>query len=109
MWQRRLEFGLLGTVAAAFRHSHPAMREWEVPQIPAWSEVNKERALDFLLFLDRHLSDRPFVCGEAFTVADITGLVALDFMRPARIALPDELSHVKRWHGALAARSSASA
>ena len=109
MWQRRLEFGLLGTVGAAFRHSHPAMREMERPQIPAWSEVNKERALDFLRFLDRHLADRPFVCGQSFTVADITGLVALDFMRPARIALPDELSHVKRWHGALAARSSASA
>ena len=109
MWQRRLEFGLLGTVGAAFRHSHPAMKEMEVPQIPAWSEANKERALDFLRFLDGHLSDRPFVCGQSFTVADITGLVALDFMRPARIAMPDELGNVKRWHAALASRPSASA
>src|ERR1051325_8423135 len=25
MWQRRLEFGLLGAVASVFRHLHPAM------------------------------------------------------------------------------------
>ena len=85
------------------------MKEMEAPQIPTWSEVNKGRALDFLRFLDRHLADRPFVCGQSFTVADITGLVALDFMRPARIALPDDLGNVKRWHGALAARPSAGA
>jgi glutathione S-transferase len=29
MWQRRMEFNLLGCVAAAFRHIHPAMKEWE--------------------------------------------------------------------------------
>lgn len=109
MWQRRLEFGLLGTVAAAFRHAHPAMKEMEAPQIQAWSEVNKDRALDFLRFLDRHLADRPFMGGEDFTVADITGLVALDFMKPTRIALPDDLAHVKRWHRALAGRPSAGA
>ncbi len=34
MWQRRVEFGLLYTVATAFRHTHPAMVEWEVPQVP---------------------------------------------------------------------------
>jgi glutathione S-transferase len=109
MWQRRLEFGLLGTVGAAFRHAHPAMKEMEAPQIPTWSEVNKGRALDFLRFLDRHLADQPFVCGETFTVADITGLIALDFTKPARIAVPDELGHVRRWHRTLAERPSAAA
>ena len=106
MWQRRLEFGLLWTVAAAFRHAHPATKEMEELQIPAWSKVNKERALDFLRFLDRHLADRPFVCGDAFTVADITGLVALDFMRPAWSASPDDLAHAARRPRALAERPS---
>ena len=31
----------LRAVAAAFRHLHPAMKEWEVPQVPAWGEANK--------------------------------------------------------------------
>jgi glutathione S-transferase len=107
MWQRRLEFGLFGGVAAAFRHLHPAMAQMEVPQVRAWGETNKPKVLEFLMFLDRHLADREFVCGERFTVADITGLVAIDFMKPARIAVPEDAANVRRWHAALAARSSA--
>ena len=108
MWQRRLEFGLFATVGQAFRHLHPAMAAMEVPQIAAWGEANKPRATAFLQLLDRHLVNRDFVC-DGFTVADITGLVAMDFMKLARIAVPEELGHVRRWHAALAARPSASA
>ncbi|WP_046864708.1 glutathione S-transferase family protein [Microvirga massiliensis] len=109
MWQRRIEFGLLGTVAAVFRHLHPAMAEMEVPQVAAWGETNKPKVLEFLHFLDRHLADRTFVCGDTFSVADITGLVAIDFMKPARLAVPDDLSNVKRWHADISARPSARA
>ena len=109
MWQRRIEFGLLGTVAAVFRHLHPAMAEMEVPQVAVWGETNKPKVLDFLHFLDRHLAGRAFVCGDTFSVADITGLVAIDFMKPARLAVPDDLSNVKRWHADISARPSARA
>jgi glutathione S-transferase len=109
MWQRRLEFGLLGTVAAVFRHLHPAMAEMEVPQVAAWGETNKPRVIEFLRFLDGELADRQFIAGDRFSVADITGLVGLDFMKPAKLSLPDELANVRRWHAALAARPSAQA
>ncbi len=109
MWQRRVEFGLLSTVASVFRHLYPAMAQMEVPQVAAWGELNKPKVLEFIAFLDRHLADRPFVCGERLTVADITGLVAIDFMKPARVVLPDEAANVRRWHAALAARPSAGA
>ena len=33
MWNRRMELHLLATVANAFRHTHPAMQDWEVPQV----------------------------------------------------------------------------
>jgi glutathione S-transferase len=81
----------------------------EVPQVPAWAEANKPRIQDFIALLDDELKDRPFVAGDAFSVADITGLVAVDFMKPAKLAVPDELKHLKRWHGDVAARPSASA
>jgi glutathione S-transferase len=42
-------------------------------------------------------------------VADITTLVAYDFMKPSRIVMPDNLSNVKRWHAAVSARPSAKA
>jgi glutathione S-transferase len=109
MWQRRLEFGLLGAVAAVFRHLHPAMAQMEAPQVAAWGETNKPRVIEFLRFLDGQLAGRAFICGERFTVADITGLVGLDFMKPAKLSVPDELSNVRRWHAALAARPSAQA
>ena len=109
MWQRRIEFGLLLTVAAAFRHLHPAMVQMEVPQVPAWGEANKPKAIVFLQLLDEHLAENQFLCGDAFTVADITALVAVDFMRPAKITLPEELANVLRWHRVVSERSSARA
>ncbi len=108
-WQRRMELNLLGAVAAAFRHLHPAMKEWEVPQVPEWGEANKPKVVDFLGLLDRELAGREFVAGDAYSVADITGMIAVDFMKPARIAVPDELAHVKRWHATVSARPSAGA
>jgi glutathione S-transferase len=109
MWQRRLEFGLLGTVASVFRHLHPAMAEMEVPQIRDWGESNKPKVIEFLRVVEDQLKERPFICGERFTVADITGLVGLDFMKPAKLSLPDEMTNVRRWHAALSARPSAQA
>ncbi len=109
MWNRRLELHLLLPVSQVFRNSHPAMRGVEVPQVPAWAEAQKPRIAEFLQILDRELARRKFVAGDGFTVADISGLVALDFMKPARLAIPAECAHVRRWHADLAARPSASA
>jgi glutathione S-transferase len=109
MWQRRMEFNLFGCVAAAFRHIHPAMKEWEVPQVPEWGEVNKLKAVDFLQLLDRELANREFAAGDRYSIADITGMIAIDFMKPARIAVPEDLLNVRRWHKALVERPSATA
>jgi glutathione S-transferase len=109
MWNRRLELHLFALVSHVFRNSHPAMQAMEVPQVPAWAEANKPRIAEFLELLDRELATCPFVVGDAFTVADITGLVAVDFMKPAKLSVPDGLGHLKRWHAAIAARPSAAA
>ncbi len=109
MWNRRLELHFLFPVSHVFRNTHPAMKEMEVPQVPAWAEANKPRVAEFLGILDRELKDRPFVAGDRFTVADITGLVAADFMKPAKLAVPEECANVRRWHAAVAGRPSAGA
>jgi glutathione S-transferase len=109
MWNRRLELNLLFAVAHVFRHTHPAMKEMEVPQVPAWAEANKPRIVEVLGIVDRELAGRRFITGDTFTIADITGLVALDFMKPAKLSVPNELAHVRRWHAELGARPSASA
>ena len=109
MWQRRLELHLLFGITQVFRHSHPAMKQMEVPQIPAWAEANKPRVMDFLAFLDSELKTRRYVAGDQFSIADITGLVAIDFLKPAKLNLSGELINVARWHAEISARPSAKA
>ena len=109
MWQRRIEFELYLPIAHAFRHTHPAMAGYEVPQVPEWGVVNRDRAVAFMRILDRHLAGKPFVCGDAISVGDITGLVALDFLKAAKIEFPADLPNLKRWYDALSARPSARA
>jgi glutathione S-transferase len=109
MWNRRMELGLLLSVAQAFRHLHPAMAQLEVPQVADWGEANKPRAMDIIGFMDRELASRPFIAGDQYSVADITALVAVDFMKPARIQRPAELKNLERWHQDVSARPSAKA
>ena len=109
MWQRRMELGLLNHVASAFRHTHPAAAVLEVPQFKDYGEANKPKAVEILKMMDGVLATRKFLAGDAFSIADITGVIAVDFMRPARIALPPELKNVARWHAEVSARPSAKA
>lgn len=109
MWSRRIELHLMLTVAAAFRHLHPAMAALEVPQVKEWGEVNRTRILDELAFLNDHLKGRDFITCGRYTNADLTGLVGVDFVRLTRIAIPDEMTDLKRWHQAMTARPSAAA
>jgi glutathione S-transferase len=109
MWNRRLELNLLLSVMHVLRHSHPAMRDVEVPQVPAWAEANKPRIAEFLGLFDQALADREFAAGDRYSVADITGLVAIDFMKPAKLAMPATLENVRRWHASVSARPSAGA
>ena len=109
MWERRIEFHLLGPISHVFRNSHPAMKEMEVPQVPAWAEANKPRVMDFLALLDRELGARRYIAGEHYSVADITGMIAVDFMKPAKLAMPEDLNNLKRWHEDVSSRPSAKA
>ncbi len=109
MWNRRIEFHLFLPVAAVFQHLHPAMKVMVDPQVAGWGEANKPRVTEFLQFLDGELKGRPYVAGKNYTVADITAMIAVDFMRVSKLAVPDELAHVRRWHHEVAARPSASA
>ena len=109
MWNRRLEQHLYFPVSQVFRHLHPAMKATEVPQVAPWGEANKPRVAEFLPILDRQLENRPFVAGAHYSVADITGLVAIDFMKPAKLTVPPEHRNIARWHAEISARPSAKA
>lgn len=109
MWNRQIEMDLQTAIAAAFRHLHPAMKGVEDPQVPAWGEANKPRVMKLLAFLDTELSGRAFIAGDRYSIADISAMICIDFMRWAKLSVPDELTHLRRWYAEVSARPSAKA
>jgi glutathione S-transferase len=109
MWQRRMEMHLLLPVANVFRHAHPAMATWEVPQVKAFSEANRPKVIECLTWLNEELSDRPFIAGDRFSIADITAMIAVDFMKPAQIDRPEDLKNLDGWYDSVKNRPSSSA
>ncbi len=104
MWQRRVEFNIFGPISNTFRHLHPAMVNFQVPQLSEWGKLNSKTAQDNLDWLDSELATRPFIAGERFSIADITALVAVDFARPAQIEALAGRSCLSRWHSAVSSR-----
>jgi len=104
MWQRRIELELFFTVAHAFRHSNPYMAELEVPQVADWATANFDRLDSVLTKIDRELADREFIAGEHYSVADITALVSIDFMRIIKRKLTDQHPYLQRWYTQVSAR-----
>lgn len=106
MWQRRVELYYFYPVMHSFRHIHPAGAALEGEQVLRWGEINQKRSLEFMEFLDDELSNRTYIACEQFTIADITAICAAQFLKPARIAFPENLANFKRWFDAVAARPS---
>ena len=109
MWQRRVEMLLFMPVTYAFRHSHPRMASLEVPQVKEWAEANLARIPGMLDYLDGELGRRQYMAGDRFSVADITALCAVDFMKVVRLSLGEGHANLRRWHAEMSARPSASA
>jgi len=117
MWNRRVE--LLGYTAAAelVRNSLPMFADrglsgvsGGVPQIPALVERGKQTLGRFFDLLDKQLAGNPFIAGSAFTIADITAFVTIEFAKRADVAIPATgAENVARWYAEIALRPSASA
>jgi glutathione S-transferase len=108
MWQRRMEFELLQTIANSFRHRHEFFKG-RIPQVPEFAEVSRQTAERNLAWLDGVLADRPFIAGDRYTIADITALVAVDFGRVSKIRIQPEQKNLTRWYEAVSSRPSAKA
>jgi glutathione S-transferase len=109
MWNRIIELELYRHVANAFRHSHPRMAGREVPQIAELAATAPQKAIATMEKLDSVLQDRPYIAGDDYSIADITGQVTLGFLKLARMEIPEGLKALRRWNDALNARPSAAA
>ena len=97
MWQRRVEFGLFAAVGSAFRHTNRHMAVME-DQCADWGEVNLNRIDPRLAELDRRLEGRDWIAADRPTVADITALVAVDYLRILKRSVPEAFANVHAWH-----------
>jgi glutathione S-transferase len=105
MWQRLVEFRLFLTVATCFRHTNPHLAVLE-DQCPDWGEVNRRRLHARLAELDGRLAGRAWIAADRPTIADITAVVAVDFLRVIKFPLPEEYAGLRAWHARMHARPS---
>jgi glutathione S-transferase len=111
-WQWRAEFDGLFAVAEALRNGSPAMANRALPgpvnypQIPELAQRGVDRIAQFMVTLNEQLAANDYVAGTAFSVADITAAVAVDFARVVKVKPDERHPHLLRWRERLAQRPS---
>lgn len=80
MWTRRIDLNICEPMANGFRFSQglPLFQN-RIPTAPEAADGLKRIAQDRLLWLDKQLTGRQWVCGDRFTYADIHLFAFLDF------------------------------
>ncbi len=110
MWIRRVELYFMMPTGMVWVHGSPLTKKVVKQQIPEVAEQNRVLVRRFHELLDGELAKRPFVAGDAYSVADIVALCTLDFGAALNDLPPaPELEHLARWHRDVSARPSASA
>ncbi len=115
-WQRRCEFEGLFNIAAAFRNTAAPFANRAMPGTsPAFGQnadlAERGRVMTGRFFdaLEARLGESRFLGGDRFTVADITGMVSVDFAKWVQMRIPESHTNVQRWYGEVAGRPSARA
>jgi glutathione S-transferase len=111
-WQWRVEFEGLMAVAEALRNGSPAMAQRALPgpvnyaQIPELAQRGLLRVQQFFQTLETQLAAHSFVAGPAFSIADITAVVAVDFARVVKQKPGEAHPHLQLWRAEMALRPS---
>ena len=109
MWVRRVEFQLMAPVGQFWRHAHPRTAAL-LTQYKDFGESNRAAYSNAQRWLDEELADgRPFIAGDALSMADICALSTVDFAHWIGLDLDPDRPHLTAWHERIAARPSASA
>ncbi len=106
MWDRRMELEIMNTLGRIAQHSFSFFAD-KLTQVPAYAEAQRSDIAGKFAWLNEELSDgRPFVAGERFSVADITGMTAVMLADFVEVAIPAALPHLSRWNEVVRARPS---
>lgn len=111
-WVFRAEFEGLVSVMEVLRNTSKSMKDRAlpgpdpVPQIAQLAERGMMRGQRFFKTLDTRLSDTPWLAGDAFSFADITAFVFVEFAAWVKMVPGDELEALAKWRDACKARPS---
>ncbi len=104
MMHRRAEMMLLDPVDDYFHYGTKglgeALRPWRKPDwanAKEWGERRGAEAVANLPYFDEVLRDRPFLAGNAFSVADITLFAAISFASAIKLPIAPELTALAAW------------
>jgi glutathione S-transferase len=116
MWERRVELEGFNPTMEAVRNGAAGLKgraiagPHDYEQIPALVELGKQRVKDFYADFNARLSEVAFMAGHYFSVADITGVVTVDFATKALgLPMPEEHVALTRWYELVSARPSIAA
>jgi len=107
-WERRIELEIAKPLAAAFRNRSELFAT-RITQVPELIEPSRAEAANKLAWLDGALAGHEFVCGDRFTIADITLFVAVDFFSMVGETIDPALANLAAWRERIAARPSTAA
>jgi glutathione S-transferase len=80
MWTRRIDLNIVEPMANGFRYSQGLpLFQSRIPTAPEAADGLKRIAQDRILWLDKQIAGRQWVCGDRFTYADIHLFAFLDF------------------------------
>lgn len=109
MWIRRTEFTLGGPVRNYWVNVHPYTAQVVPQRFEDFGKANVPHAIAAMTMFDSALAHSNFVAGERISMADIVLLSTIDFAAFIGLAMPDNLTNLRRWHDDMSARPSASA
>jgi glutathione S-transferase len=116
MWERRAEMEGFASVMEAVRNAAPRLQNRAIAgphdyeQIPALVDRSRMRVGHFYADFNTRLAVVPYVAGDAFSVADITAVVTVDFAtKAAGLPIPDQHAALRRWYDLVSARASMAA
>ena len=113
-WVARTEFDGLFSVMEVLRNVSERMKDRALPgphpvkQIPELAERGMERGVRFFNVLDERLQTVPWLAGDAFSFADISAFVFVEFSAWVKMQPQGDLPALNTWLEACRARPSAS-
>jgi glutathione S-transferase len=107
MMTKRAEIEFLDAVSAYFHHATPGLGpDVELSQNPEWGERMRDKAVRGMHYFNSVLKNRPFVAGNAFSMADIAVLGGMIFASLVKLPIPDGCEALHAWHARMNERSS---